>query len=126
MPSLSCLSRLEPGQIGSDSGTVEIPTAEVPFPISALGTFASAGVATVAFVGVGLFQGLFNEAGSSTVAFVGSSLAAGTFSAAGTGAAEFLDGSMVATNREAMIPGMFVNTSGSRQVMTQAGFINEE
>lgn len=36
MPSLSCLSRLEPGQIGSDSGSVEIPTADEPFPIEVL------------------------------------------------------------------------------------------
>lgn len=35
MPSLSCLSILEAGQFGSSSGNIVIPTADVPFPITA-------------------------------------------------------------------------------------------
>lgn len=35
--SLSCLSKFEPGAIGSDSGHVTIPTAEVPFPVTLTG-----------------------------------------------------------------------------------------
>lgn len=31
--SLSCLSKFEPGQIGSDSGHVTVPTAEDQFPV---------------------------------------------------------------------------------------------
>lgn len=31
--SLSCLSKFEPGQIGSDNGHVTVPTAEDQFPV---------------------------------------------------------------------------------------------
>jgi hypothetical protein len=36
MPRLECISILEAGSIGSDSGSVDVPTGEDPFPVEEL------------------------------------------------------------------------------------------
>lgn len=84
MPSLSCLSIFEPGQFGSDSGNVIIPTAEVPFPISAFVTAKSFG-SSFSYAVVDFLVDLPGAAyGSSSAHAVGKSTAAGVGRAYGS------------------------------------------
>lgn len=79
MPSLTCLSIFEPGQFGSGSGNVIVPTAEVPFPVSAFRAAKSFGssfsYATVDFIadapGFGYGSSSARAVGQSTAAGVG-------------------------------------------------------
>lgn len=70
MATLSCIRNLmEPGNFGSDSGTIVIPSGDIPFPITASG----------AFRGYGMTWGNFVKPGSTPPAFRGYSGSYGFF-----------------------------------------------
>lgn len=89
MASLSCLDKFEPGQFGSSPGNVVVPTAAVPFPISALAAFTAGGSSAVAFVGTLETGAALSSAGASTVAFVGASEARAALSSSGASSVAF-------------------------------------
>jgi hypothetical protein len=106
MTSLSCLSLMEPGQFGSDSGNVVVPSYGSPFAPTLYGAFSFSGASTVSFVGLATTVGLFTEAGSSTVSWVGASEGAGGL------------------EHDVMVPSLFANLSGTRQAMTSDGMLD--
>lgn len=96
MPSLSCLSKFEPGQFASDSGNVVIPTADVPFPVEAL----TVGSASLAFVGTGSSVQVIDAAGLASVAFAGSGAGLADFGTAGTASFAFAGAGISSTDSE--------------------------